>query len=53
MIDYGKMHRKFPSKKPTGKSGKAAILKAIAKEYELEKAELGASAPLIRRGFPY
>lgn len=53
MIDYGKMRRKFPSKKSTGKSGKAAILKAIAKEYELKKAELGASAPLIRRGFPY
>ena len=53
MIDYGKMRRKFPSKKPTGKGGKSAILKAIAKEYELKKAELGASAPLIRRGFPY
>ena len=53
MIDYDQMRRKFPSKKPTRKSGKAAVLKAIAKEYELKKAELGASAPLIRRGFPY
>lgn len=53
MIDYDKMRRKFPSKKPTRRNGKAAVLKAIAKEYELKKAELGASAPLIRRGFPY
>lgn len=53
MIDYGKMRKKFPAKRPPRKGGKSAVVKAIAKEYELRKAELGASAPLIRRGFPY
>ena len=59
MVDYNEMRKKFVAKKPVGgdskdpmhrKSSKAAV-KAIAREYELKKAELqGSGAPTIRRG---
>lgn len=59
MVDVNELKKKFPAKKPTGdahkpplhrKSTKAAV-KAIAREYELKKAELQESgAPLLRRG---
>ena len=59
MVDYNEPKRKFQAKKPGGgnlkdpmhrKSSKAAV-KAIAREYELKKAELqGSGAPTIRRG---
>ena len=58
MVDYNELRKKFQAKKPvTGgkdpmhrKSSKAAV-KAIAREYEMKKAELqGSGAPTIRRG---
>lgn len=59
-IDYNELKKKFPARRKTlgdaakgpmhRKSTKAAV-KAIAREYEMKKAELqGASAPLFRRG---
>lgn len=52
MVDYNKLRAKFPSKS-RDKSGKAAKINAIAREYERKKAELGARLPLAKRGFPY
>ena len=52
MVDYEKLRKKFPVKNPEKRRRQAAI-KAIAREYERKKAELGARAPDIRRGFPY
>lgn len=59
MVDYNELKKKFPTKKPAGdaekppmhrKSSKAAV-KAIAREYEMRKAELqGSGAPNIKRG---
>ena len=58
MVDLNELKRKFPSKKPVGdahkpplhrKSTKAAV-KAIAREYELKKAELTGGAPSLKRG---
>ncbi|MBO7721439.1 MAG: type II secretion system protein GspG [Kiritimatiellae bacterium] len=59
MVDYGELKRKFKVRKPAAgvnaspmhrKSDKAAV-KAIAREYELKKAELqGSGAPVFRRG---
>ena len=59
MVDYNELKRKFKAKKPVGgadgspmhrKSSKAAV-KAIAREYEMKKAELqGSGAPTLRRG---
>lgn len=52
--DYSGLRKKFPPKtsSPDAKRRSAAI-KAIAREYERKRAELGASAPDIKRGFPY
>lgn len=52
MVDYEKLRRKFPGKDPARRK-KTAAIKAIAREYERKKAELGARAPDVRRGFPY
>ena len=52
MIDYNKLRQKFPIKN-AAKKKKAAAIKAIAREYELKRAELGAGAPSLRRGIPY
>jgi len=59
MVDYNELKKKFKPKKPSAdaeknpmhrKSSKAAV-KAIAREYEMKKAELqGSGAPNIRRG---
>lgn len=59
MIDYSELRKKFKARKAQGdnakgplhrKSSKAAV-KAIAREYELKKAELqGSGAPTLRRG---
>jgi len=52
MVDYNELRRKFKPKNPkktTGKSSKAAV-KAIAREYELKKAEIAGAAPLFRKG---
>ena len=59
MVDYNELKRKFPAKKPSGdgakdpmhrKSSKAAV-KAIAREYEMKRAELqGSGAPSLRKG---
>ena len=59
MVDYNELKKKFPTKKDAGKDAKSplhrksskAAVKAIAREYELKKAELqGSGAPTIRRG---
>ena len=59
MVDYNELRKKFRPKKPVAdddrdpmhrKSTKAAV-KAIAREYEMKKAELqGSGAPTIKRG---
>lgn len=51
MTDYAELKKKFQPKKgtPQKKTTKAAV-KAIAREYELKKAELGAGAPVFRKG---
>lgn len=59
MVDYNELRKKFQAKKPVGdegsspmhrKSSKAAV-KAIAREYEMKKAELqGSGAPTLKRG---
>ena len=58
MVDYNELRKKFRAKKPVAdgkdpmhrKSTKAAV-KAIAREYEMKKAELqGSGAPTIKRG---
>ena len=50
MVDYSALRRKFPVKDPD-KRRRVAAIKAIAREYELKKAELGASrAPVMKRG---
>ena len=53
MVDYNELRRKFRPKQTDGKkpSGKAAA-RAIAREYELKRAELGIGAPagLMRKG---
>ena len=59
MVDTNEMKRKFPAKRPAGQADKGpmhrhsskAAVKAIAREYELKRAELqGSAAPLVRRG---
>ena len=52
MVDVNKLRKKFPGKDPQ-KSRNHAKIRAIAREYEMKKAELGARAPIISRGFPY
>ena len=60
MVDYNELRKKFQPKKPAGtragkepmhrKSSRAAV-KAIAREYEMKKAELqGSGAPTLKRG---
>jgi len=59
MVDYNELKKKFPTKKASGDDGKSpmhrksskAAVKAIAREYEMRKAELqGSGAPNIKRG---
>jgi len=59
MADLNELRKKFPARKPAADAGKGplhrkstkAAVKAIAREYEMRKAELaGAGAPALRRG---
>ena len=52
MVDYASLRKKFPVKDPARRK-KAAAMRAIAREYEAKRAELGAAPPGARRGFPY
>lgn len=54
-MNYETLRKKFPARKQGASkiSAKKAAIKAIAREYEMKKAELGARAPLLKRGFPY
>ena len=51
MIDYRELKKKFPSK--LTERQKNLKLKAIAREYELKKLELGGKAPIMKRGILY
>ena len=51
MVDYDNLRKKFPGKGPK-KLKKSAAVKAIAREYEMKKAEIAAHSP-FKRGFPY
>jgi len=52
MVDYNELKKKFQAKKPLDSKQKAtkAAVKAIAREYELKRAELEGGAPLFKRG---
>ena len=52
--EYGELKKKFPARKkvPSRRSSKAAV-KAIAREYELKKAQLTGGAPVMKRGFVF
>ena len=52
MVDYNALRKKFPNKDPN-KSKRSAAIKAIAREYELKRAELGLKAPIVKRGFAF
>ena len=53
MVDFNEMRKKFPAKDPSKKRRSAAI-KAIAREYEMKKAELnGLKAPAMKRGIVF
>ena len=59
MVDYNELRKKFQAKKPVANDGKdpmhrkssKAAVRAIAREYEMKKAELqGSGAPTMKRG---
>ena len=58
MVDYNELKKKFKPKKvvadgkdPMHRKSSKAVVKAIAREYEMKKAELqGSGAPTIKRG---
>ena len=51
MVDYNELRKKFPDRSPMHRKSSKAAVKAIAREYEMKKAELqGSGAPTIRRG---
>ena len=51
MVDYTELKKKFPSNSPMHRKSSRAAVKAIAREYEMKKAELqGSGAPTIKRG---
>ena len=52
MIDYNALRKKFPNKDP-GKAKRNAAIKAIAREYEMKRAELGLKAPIVKKGFVF
>lgn len=53
MVDFNELRRKFPAKDPSKRKRNAAI-KAIAREYELKRAELnGLKAPVMKRGIVF
>jgi general secretion pathway protein G len=56
MVDYNEMRKKFQPKKPRPDSAKRssrAAIKAIAREYELKKAELQGKAPVMKKGLGF
>ena len=51
MVDYNELRKKFPPNSPMHRKSSRAAVKAIAREYEMKKAELqGSGAPTIKRG---
>ena len=54
MVDYNELRRKFKAKGPVSKrkASKAAV-KAIAREYELKKAEIQGRAPELKKGIGF
>ena len=51
MVDYTELKKKFPSNSPMHRKSSKAAVKAIAREYEMKKAELqGSGAPTMKRG---
>lgn len=51
MVDYAELRKKFQQKKSAAPRAKTkAAVRAIAREYELKKAELNGAAPIFRRG---
>lgn len=54
MVDYNELRKKFQPKKTSSprKSNRAAI-KAIAREYELKKAEIQGKAPVMKKGIVF
>ena len=51
MVDYNELRKKFPSNSPMHRKSSRAAVKAIAREYEMKKAELqGSGAPTMKRG---
>jgi len=50
MVDYNELRKKFQPKKPiAGKKSDKAAIKAIAREYEMKKAELTGGAPVLMK----
>ena len=52
MVDYAELRKKFPTKDPA-KRKKVAAIKAIAREYERKRAELGSGAPVMKKGIVF
>lgn len=53
MVDYNELRKKFPPKDPS-KTKRAAAIKAIAREYERKRAELGLkSPPVMKKGIVF
>lgn len=53
MVDYNELRKKFPTKDPL-KRKRAAAIKAIAREYERKRAELGGlRAPVMKKGIVF
>ena len=54
MVDYESLRKKFPAKKPVaGRKANKAAVKAIAREYEMKKAELAGGAPVMKKGIVF
>ena len=49
MVDYAKLRKKFPNRDPDSAKRRAKI-KAIAREYEAKRLEIGGKAPVLKRG---
>ena len=54
MVDYNELRKRFQPKKPVkGRVSNKAAVKAIAREYELKKAELTGGAPVMKKGIVF
>ncbi len=49
MVDYAKLRKKFPNRDPNSAKRRAKI-KAISREYEAKRLEIGGKAPVFKRG---